>query len=1086
MSKELYQNNFIVEIPTVVIKHRNYDNIGSVTVTDMVYTNNFNSPNELSFTVHASGTDSHIWDKINDYNIVFLPEYGEYFDMQVEKTEEQEVIKKVTCRSLCESELSQINLYDIEINTDADIAREDYNPDFPTIFYRESDKSSSLLHRILDKAPHYSIGHVDDSLKNLNAWYEFSLSNTTIYDALMGEISEMYKCLFTFDAATRTVNAYDLCNVCRTDGCGYRGEFTDTCPKCGGTHFAGAYGKDTAIFISRDNLARSATIKSNKDSLKNCFHVEGGDDIITDAVANLNPTGTNYIYYFSPEVKKEMPDDLVLQIEEYNRNYNYSYNDKPFPMPDLTDYNAIIANINQTFSKKDDSGKDVLKFHPIETTKENGQQCVKGYKNAMKYLYEATDLAYFLQSSMFPTTVTENETLEDTLGRLTAENLGSISVSNVETAMLVSVDRAVENYCRVYVNTALYKISTQNTSITEEDGQKTWHGTIKLTEIANKEHYGQTTLTLTINSNLEDFLRQKLEKELAKADKYAKSITDMKLAEDKFVQQLKSYNIDYLASIKESFQSCLEIIENLRTEKGEDVFSQELYDKFYSPYFCRIEHIDAEIAVKARLLETVKTISDYLKSLKETERTDLDFKAFLGEKLWNAFCSYRREDSYQNSNYISSNLSDSEIIEKAEELLDAAKEELFKAGNMQFEVNADINNLLALPEFHDFSKDFRVGNWIHLMVDETVYHLRLLSYQITFDDLVSISVEFSTLTKTAQGISDFNSVIQTTSSLSSSYSSFKQQMKHTISASGKVNDLLQNGVDTSKTRIYNDAITPEIVFDGSGILCRAYDDIENTYDCRQIKLNRNALFLTQDNWNTLQSAIGKYYYADPGTGKIITGYGVIADTLVGRVTLGETLRIYNKNNSLRLDEDGLIIKNGANVIFKSSSGATVFSDERLENSSKPLDEFDAVFLDLNPCAFKFNNDTSDRFHFGFGAGQIRDAFLSHGFTTQDFGGFVQMEDQPGNEDYCGCEDPMGLIYTEFTSWNTHMIQKLYQENEDLKQQIADLTQQNEDLTQQSEDLTQQITDFTQQITDLKQQIADLEEAILPLITTEEE
>lgn len=1317
MAEKIYKNNLNIKIPTVVIKRRTYENIGSVAVSDMVYTNHFNAPNELSFTVHAQDTDSDVWDKINDYNVVYLPEYEEYFDMQIEKSEEQDVVKKVTCHSLCESELSQINLYDIEINTEADIARDDYDPDFPTVFYRDSPQSASLLHRILDKAGHYSIGHVDEHLKELTAWYEFSLSGTTVYDALVGEIAKQYNCLFTFDAATRTVNAYDLCNKCQK--CGYRGEFTDVCPECGSKDFDEAYGKDTSIYISRDNLAKSAAIKSNKDSLKNCFHVEGGDDVITDAIASLNPDGTNYLYYFSPEAKREMPADLVQKLENYQQAYTDTYHNKFFPMPDLSGYNGIISNINSMFGRQDSAGAATDKYHPIETTVENGRNCVQGYKNIIKYLYENTDLQYFLQSSMFPTIVTEQETLEDTLAHLTAENLSSISVANADTAVLSSVDRAVENYCRVYVNTALYKISTENTSLTVQNGVKKWQGTILLTEIADKEHSGQATLSISINSDLENFLSQKLAKELAKADNYAKPLTDMSLTETEFAAKLKLYNIDYLGGIQTSFQSCLAIIENVRSEQDASAMGTELYDRFYHPYRSRIDYIDAEIADKTRQLGIVTNIYGHLKSVQKAERKNLNLKTSLGS-LWVTFCSYRREDTYKNDNYVSSNLTDSEIITKTEELLAAAKKELVKAGNMQFEVSADINNLLILPEFSDFARDFQTGNWIHLMVDDTVYHLRLLSYQITFDDSVSISVEFSTLTRTSQGISDLQSVLSAAGSLSSSYASFKQQMQHTVATSAQVKDWVKNGLDATKTKLVNDSLTQEIVIDANGILCRAFDDIADGYDSHQLKINRNALFLTNDNWQTIHSAIGKYYYVDPETRKEMAGYGVIADSIVGRFILGENLGIYNENSSLKFDKNGLAITNikntvtinpnhsrlfqiskrnaaaaenenifycdrdgnlhvtgtveatdgtfhgtvyatngeftgivhaadgeftgtvhatdgeftgtvhatdgefngtvhatsgsftgtihatdgsfhgelmaergtiggftisesslsnnilnlngtnahgiylgtdgfrfnsarpdlfsiikdgeisshgrfgdasmsdgalycsntigtnatvsysgfsledqttkisisiatdgisicnnqkevvrlnidgsivgneflsrdsrslleyknnnlsvgdrlcdalvlrGQAITLHSASGTAVTSDERLKNSFKPLDEFDDVFLALNPCAFKFNNGTSDRFHFGFGAKQIRDTFLSHGFTTKDFGGFVQMADCPDDEDYCGCPDPMGLIYTEFISWNTHMIQKLYRENAALKQRITQL------------------------------------------------
>ncbi len=1342
MAEKIYKNNLNIKIPTVVIKRRNYENIGSVKAYGLTYTKHFNSPNELSFTVHASDTDSHIWEEVNDYNIVCLPEYGEYFDMQAEKTEDLEVVKKVTCRSLCESELSQVNLYDIEINTEADIARDDYDPNFPTVFYRspsdtaayqaiwDSDKkytvmnenggedraatlemrrrilkSSSLLHRILDKASHYSVGHIDNSLKQLSSWHEFSISNTTVYDTLMGEVAELYKCLFIFRAADRTVNAYDLCNTCK---CGYRGEFTGVCPECGQADVSGAYGKDTSIYISKDNLARSASIKSNKDSLKNCFHVKGGDDVITDALASLSPGGSSYIYYFSPEAKNSMPQGLVAVIDRYNDSYGYSYDRKPFAVPDVAGYNAIVNSISQNFPDKDEFGNDRDRFHPIETTLASGQHYAQGYKNIIRYLNEATDIAYFLQSSMFPTIATEQETLEDTLARLTAENLSPISVPYAQTSVLTSIDRAVENYCRIYVNTALYRISTENTSLSEQDGQTTWHGTIRLTELADKSHSGQAEISLAVNSDLENFLKQKLEKELAKADRYAKPITDMGLDETEFATKLKLYNMDYLSGIEASFQNCLAIIVKACSETSG---GKELYDTFYEPYNKRIKCIADEIASKAGQLETVKKISESLRAIKEAERKELDFRTFLGDELWAAFCSYRREDSYQNDSYISSGLTDSQILDKAQELLDAAKKELFKAGNMQYEVSAEINNLLALPEFGDFAKDFQVGNWIHMMVDETVYHLRLISCQFTFEDQISISVEFSTLAKTADGISDFESVIRTASSLSSSYSSFKQQMSHAVSASAYVSDWIKNGLDATKTKLANDSLTQEIVMDANGILCRAYDDIADGYDRHQLKLNRNALFLTDDGWQTIHSAIGRYYYYDPETEKEMAGYGVIADNIVGRFILGENLGIYNKNNSLTFDMDGLCVRSSKNAVtinpnasrllriskcsavpsqdddilycdehgnlhmtgtvhatdgsftgtvhatdgsfhgtveatdgsftgtvhatdgsfhgtieatdgffrgtvdavdgtfrgeilsengqiggftitdsafyngisglkekdrggiylgtdgfrfngtskgcyvmiedgelfsygtygvstfsdggitcfntsndkkgstsvgffveeryshnsismtvdgldilnndtivfridmngkvygdkfansddknllrFKdnnlsvgdssygalilkggsvtlgSASGATVTSDERLKNSFRPLDEFDEVFLALTPCAFRFNNGSSGRMHFGFGAGQVKEAFLSHGFTTKDFGGFVQMKSSPDNEEFNGCEDPMGLIYTEFTSWNTHMIQKLYLENETLRQRIADLEQ----------------------------------------------
>lgn len=127
-----------------------------------------------------------------------------------------------------------------------------------------------------------------------------------------------------------------------------------------------------------------------------------------------------------------------------------------------------------------------------------------------------------------------------------------------------------------------------------------------------------------------------------------------------------------------------------------------------------------------------------------------------------------------------------------------------------------------------------------------------------------------------------------------------------------------------------------------------------------------------------------------------------------------------------------------NVVKLASAGSVTTSDERLKNSFKSLEEFEDVYMDLEPCAFKFNNGTSGRYHFGAKAQNVRDSFLKNGYTTSDFGGFVQMEDSDKNEDYCGIDDPMGLIYGEFVMWNTYMIQKAHKKIEEQQKEIDDL------------------------------------------------
>lgn len=117
----------------------------------------------------------------------------------------------------------------------------------------------------------------------------------------------------------------------------------------------------------------------------------------------------------------------------------------------------------------------------------------------------------------------------------------------------------------------------------------------------------------------------------------------------------------------------------------------------------------------------------------------------------------------------------------------------------------------------------------------------------------------------------------------------------------------------------------------------------------------------------------------------------------------------------------------------------VDSDIRLKHSIESLDRFDDIFMDLNPVRFKYNNGRSDRYHFGFIANEVEDVLIKHGYTTQDFAGFVQLHSEKNNSDYEGITDHKALRYAEFTAWNTHMIQKLKNKVTELETQIQNLT-----------------------------------------------
>ena len=196
--------NGIVEIgadgqpidPIVVLSSRGGNKIGAIpNVQSIERTHPLNDVAELSFDVYkeVDGEICDNWDDIKDFKFIHLPYDNSWFEAHVTLDEENDVVKHVSCVHANEAELSQLNLYETEINTEDDIARDNYES---TVFYNEDNPNTSLLHRILkDKAPHYQIYHVDESLCKI--FRTFSFNGLSIHDAL-NQIAEEVNCLFVY------------------------------------------------------------------------------------------------------------------------------------------------------------------------------------------------------------------------------------------------------------------------------------------------------------------------------------------------------------------------------------------------------------------------------------------------------------------------------------------------------------------------------------------------------------------------------------------------------------------------------------------------------------------------------------------------------------------------------------------------------------------------------------------------------------------------------------------------------------------------------------------------------------------------
>lgn len=900
-----------VEDITFVLATKNGDKISNITnVTDIVTKHAMNSYSEFSFNAHKELNRNTLrcWNDIKDFKLMWIPEWDMWFETYVEIDEENEDIKKVTGKSLGEAELSQIMLYNIEINTETDISRDDYK--IPTTFYNPDHPEASLVNRLTEKAPHYRFAHIDISLMNIQRTFTFD--KKSIYDALK-EVAEELNCLFVFGCGSdangkpeRTISVYDLEANCKD--CGHRDTFVDKCPKCGSTNVTNGYGKYTNVFISRDNLVEEVTYTTDADSVKNCFKLTAGDDLMTAAIRSCNPNGSDYIYYFSDAVRSDMSEQLQEKLsaydklyEEYQKTHNFDI-DSSF----VNNYNAIVTK----YIKYDDSLKKI-------------ESPITGYPKLMRTYFDTIDMVQFLKNKLMPN-ITKPDNSAKSQGEYLMENLPSSAATTSLKNLSVSTANNIMISLAQSIVKGSFKITVTETTLSND----VWRGKFNLKSYSDEDDtYTSSPVSIGINENYEEYVRQRIEKVLNKSDdNYYDIVGLFKQDLTVFKSELKKYCLDSLNTFQKCCQSCIDIMvqqgvasDSSTATTSNAINAKAIYDNLYVPYYNKLNAIQDEILVREDEVYTVEgkynnqneLIQDGVQI--EIERIigdvqdTLNFQKFIGDELNKEFCAFLRMDEYSNDNYISDGLDNTELFQNAFDFINVATKELYKSATLQHSITGTLKNFLRMREFAPIVNSFKNGNWITIQIDDEIYKLRIIEYTIDFASSQNIDVTFSDVISAKDIASDIKSILDQASNMATSYGSIVRQSDMNSNFSKKMSDMILKGLDMTNTKIVSSADNQDITWDEHGLLCREFNDILNDYNPCQLKIINHGLYITNDGWKTAKAGVGQFYYFDPKDKVYKEGYGIIADTLVGNLILSSQVGIYNEEKSIEMDKNGIIV-----------------------------------------------------------------------------------------------------------------------------------------------------------------------------------
>ena len=872
-----FDNNNNVEDFTFILSKKNYTHIGKLSniKRDTVRCKeNLNGANEISFEVYKTldGEIEECWDKIVDFKSVYVKELNEYFEIKVTYNDNINEVKTITGTSLCEAELSQINIYGTEINTQTDSDRDDY---VFTTFYNPENPKGSLLNRVLSFAKHYTIKYVDPSLCNITKVPSFSIDGTSIYDFLIGECAEQFNCMFVFNSVDRSISVYDLYSTCL--GCGHRSAFSDICPECGSTDIT-YFGEDTTIFVNKENLTNEVQFETDTDSVKNCFKLTSGDVEMDMAIIAQNPNGTAYLYTVPIEQREDMSEEFLQKFDTYNALYD-SYIDE--------------------------------------------------YQQLSEQAYNLTDEINKYKYYMMPEPADDDEENETAISiasqeaaKLTSGNLSPIGLATLSSSTSVgSIDSAIKNYARVFVNTGYVKVEVVEGSTFDYQGingdgwnHGQWRGSLRVTCFSNKEDVVVTEpLVINVHDNYGDYCQQTAMKEVALVDEEGSIFNVLKIEDiNEFKAALELYSLNRLESFRDAIKTATTTLMSLK--QGSE--NAEWHEAIYVPYYNKSVACELEIEKRRVTIAELNAQLEEVQSRQSEIQKQLNFQDYLGEELYNEFCMYKREQEYNNSNFISDGLDNAQLMDYARQFIDTAQKELYKSSNRQHRISTTLHNLLVMPEFKDIVYKFALGNFIRVQVGNDIYRLRLISYEINFSDLTTLSVEFSDMTKTSNGLNDVQSILQSASSMAKNYDSISKQAEKGNVANTSINEMIESGLNSTTIKIINN-VNEDVITDNNGILLRSWNDIEGAYKPNQLRLTHNVIAFTKNNWRSSELGIGEINYTLDG--KDYEDYGIITKHLIsGKIVAGD---IYSADYSST---------NGTGSHFDLENDKFSFGDKSLE------------------------------------------------------------------------------------------------------------------------------------------------------------
>ena len=935
-----------VEKPNMYLCNPDRTPIGFVNSENRHLILRFNDLSELTFTVPKITETRSVYDRIETKRLLFIEKIG-WFQITnvVETTNGEHEAKEVTAES-----------HQTQLKSRGFITEERvymfYNPNDPLDENYDSQNAGAIpsvvgqLYQQLGIKINLQIGdieptnddedwtliYIDPALKfeakSYDKQYEavdgadnlcrsFKENETYGYDFIMNDVESAFEVVFEFDFLYHAIKVKRLEDIT----------------------------KATNIYLSLDNVLESMSVTENAENIVTVLSCNGNDlDIRT-----VNPMGTNYIVNFD-YYKKEVSDDgkikypwmsetLVKALNDWKDEWEKWQKDDASRTNHTEGYSTLVERIQNLYVQqaniesdiqyanlkltdlqqardlqlkqdaKADNGKGIIAVEDVAAEKKSlsPQSSYKASaftENSPITAYLETPTIssepeqYTFSFSGGGKTGTAKSMLENFIGGEKTSD-GYYKESDDSQAYLYFTDDASgKSYCKILIAAEVGVVKDENGNIGENGSAEVRGVTFNVTSATDK-----FSITLPDGTS----------KTVSKSNShFIYNGTRYKIVES--ADKITTIYCYYVAGFRR-FTSYKQLT-------GDGNWCN-IWEQYVKTIDGKKSELDSQISA---IEEKMAYISEQCHIQKYIKRR--------GSALYNEFSNYWVEGEYSNDNLAATDTTTiAERIELAKELMEAGEKELSKVSQPTFELSVSAVNFIKLIEFRAFTDELELGRVITIEKDEnTHYRPALVSIEYDLDLSDSFSLTFSTAAKLDETAMTFADLLNKSSSTSRTISANWSNLTDYWKNKDKITSLLASPLDRTLRAAQANMSNQEFTIDTTGILGRKWsDDSHTSFEKEQVRMMNNTIMFTDDNWETIRTALGKVSYDENGEAK--QAYGLIAEVLVGSLLLGEQLNIRDKDSSILLNKNGIFINNGEENVFKASTDGNVFVKGKIEATS---------------------------------------------------------------------------------------------------------------------------------------------------------